>query len=120
MAMCPSLSLLCPPRYDTSVDFSNLDSFEYPGYDQKSLQALELPNVERSLLKTKKIEELRILCKDEGILIGGTKEELVIRMFKEKAKDNVEEHLAEEVVGGQRKSMLEENLLAPGRVEWTP
>jgi len=102
------------------VDFSNLDSFEYPGYDQKSLQALELPNVERSLLKTKKIEELRILCKDEGILIGGTKEELVIRMFKEKAKDNVEEHLAEEVGGGQRKSMLEENLLAPGRVEWTP
>ena len=135
------LYLFFAPRYDTSVDFSNLDKFMYPGVN------VNIHGAERSLLKEKEIKELRLLCKDENILIGGTKEELVIRMFKEKSKDKDEAYLKQDLEhdeggaavrrasgavsasrafrdgttrqGQRQSSSLETNLLSPGdRKEW--
>ena len=139
------LYLFFAPRYDTSVDFSNLDKFMYPGDDHSVL--VRVPGAKQSLLKEKEIKELRLLCKDENILIGGTKEELVIRMFKEKSKDKDEAHLKQDLEhdeggaavrrasgavsasrafrdgttrqGQRQSSSLETNLLSPGdRKEW--
>ena len=77
-------------KYDHSVDFSSLNTFEYPKGT--------------GLLMDKSVERLQELCTEENILRGGTHEELVIRMFKEKVKDKDEDDIDEKLEDGARRS----------------